>query len=310
MLPIYFAPLQGYTEDAYRRIHNQFAGGVEAYFSPFVRLEHGDLRAKDSRDIRPAFNEGIKLIPQIITGSAEETRQLADILHDKHGYTDIDINLGCPFTLQTRHGKGCGLMTRPDCVKEIAAYIQKRPDIRFSVKMRLGLNDNEDWRTILPILNDTPLQHVTLHPRNGSQRYDGELYMDCFSEFHDKCAHPVIYNGGLRTVEDIQSIERQYPKLKGIMIGRGLLARPTLAAEYTENKTTDRQSLMRIIMGMHDSLIEHYSNVIPSEEQRLAKVKTYWDFLDETIGKKAFKKIKKSGNMKNYLRAINEIRLL
>jgi tRNA-dihydrouridine synthase len=36
MKPIYFSPLQGYTEDAYRRIHAEFAGGVDVYYTPFV----------------------------------------------------------------------------------------------------------------------------------------------------------------------------------------------------------------------------------------------------------------------------------
>ncbi len=42
---LYFAPLQGYTEDAYRRIHNELCGGIKEYFTPFVRLENGGVRS-------------------------------------------------------------------------------------------------------------------------------------------------------------------------------------------------------------------------------------------------------------------------
>ena len=36
---IYAAPLQGFTEVAWRNAHAQCLGGVDAYYTPFVRLE-------------------------------------------------------------------------------------------------------------------------------------------------------------------------------------------------------------------------------------------------------------------------------
>ena len=51
ILPIHFAPLQGYTDAVYRRAHARIFGGIETYYSPFVRMEHGEIRRKDARDI-------------------------------------------------------------------------------------------------------------------------------------------------------------------------------------------------------------------------------------------------------------------
>ena len=48
-LPIHFAPLQGYTEAIYRQAHARIFGGVESYYTPFVRVEHGEIRKKDMR---------------------------------------------------------------------------------------------------------------------------------------------------------------------------------------------------------------------------------------------------------------------
>ena len=42
-LPIHFAPLQGYTEAIYRQAHARIFGGVESYYTPFVRVEHGEI---------------------------------------------------------------------------------------------------------------------------------------------------------------------------------------------------------------------------------------------------------------------------
>lgn len=58
---VYFAPLQGFTEAAYRNAHAEVFGGVDAYFSPFVRIEKGEARAKDIRDVAPENNS----VPEI-----------------------------------------------------------------------------------------------------------------------------------------------------------------------------------------------------------------------------------------------------
>ena len=56
MLDIFFAPLQGYTDDVYRRVHYKLIGGVKNYYTPFVRIEAGAVRSKDQRDIAPENN--------------------------------------------------------------------------------------------------------------------------------------------------------------------------------------------------------------------------------------------------------------
>ena len=55
-LPIHLAPLQGYTEAAYRNAHAAVFGGVDVYHTPFVRIDRGEFRHKDVRDILPENN--------------------------------------------------------------------------------------------------------------------------------------------------------------------------------------------------------------------------------------------------------------
>ena len=43
-LPIHLAPLQGYTEAAYRNAHAAVFGGVDVYHTPFVRIDRGEFR--------------------------------------------------------------------------------------------------------------------------------------------------------------------------------------------------------------------------------------------------------------------------
>ena len=136
-IPIHFAPLQGYTDDAYRRIHHELVGGIKHYYTPFLRMEGGGVRSKDMRDIRPDFNESVPVIPQIIIKSMKEFDYLVGIVEEK-GYTRIDINMGCPFPMQAKHGRGSGLLTHTDIIEDIAKAITDKKGVSFSVKMRLG----------------------------------------------------------------------------------------------------------------------------------------------------------------------------
>ncbi len=306
MLPIHFAPLQGYTEDVYRRLHHSLCGGVESYFTPFLRLEHGSVRSKDMRDIRPEFNAGVPVVPQAIASSAKELEVLIGVVKD-NGYSRLDVNMGCPFPLQTRHGRGAGLLPNINIVEEICDCIKSHPEFTFSVKMRLGMDSKDDWKQVLPILNVTPLCHITIHPRIGAQQYKGEVCMDSFAEFLAQSKHPVIYNGDITTVEQIHQLEADYPTIAGVMIGRGLLARPTLAKEYQQGRTCSDKELVALIKQIHSHLLAHYEQTIPGEAQRLNKVRSYWDYLEASIGRKPWKKITKAGNMKNYLNAVSEL---
>ena len=269
-------------------------------------MEHKGIRTKDARDVRPEFNAGIPVIPQVIAKDGAEFTFLVDYLSDL-GYREIDINMGCPFPLQTRHGRGAGLLQNPECVKEIADLIRQRHDLTFSIKMRLGQTEATEGLTLLSILNETPLKHITLHPRLGMQQYNGETDLDAFQRFADECKHPLIYNGDLRTPSDVHDIITRFPQLAGIMMGRGLLARPSLAREIIDGKEWQRPQRLALIKKMHEHYHAHLSTIIPSEAQLLTKVRTFWEYLEEECGHKSWKKIMKAGSMRNYLNAINEL---
>ena len=316
MKSIFFSPLQGYTEDAYRRIHAELAGGVGTYYTPFLRVEHGKLRSKDMRDVRPEFNAGVAVVPQIIANSASEVDLLFDYVAGLDRYDTIDLNMGCPFPLQTRHGRGAGLMSDKEKVREVVGRLRRRCDeqaasgrklVNFSVKMRLGLESADEWQEVLPVIEEQAPIHITMHPRVAKQQYGGELYMEEFGRFCESAKSAIVYNGDVCSLEDLRRIEECFPNLKAVMIGRGLLARPSLAAEYAEGAEWGSERRIALVTEMHNRLLEHFRNIIPGEEQLLSKVRTFWDYMEEELGRKAFKKIKKAGNMKNYLRAVGEL---
>ena len=305
-LPVSFAPLQGYTDDVYRRLHHQIFGGLACYYTPFLRMEGNGVRSKDLRDVDPAHNEGVPVVPQIIVKSMNEFDYLLQVVKD-NGYQAVDINMGCPFPMQAKHGRGSGLLAHTDIVEAIAKAIVEHKEMSFSVKMRLGWESAEEWRPVLDILNDVPLRQIALHPRIGKQQYKGEPDMEAFAAFYESCKHPLLYNGDLRTVEDIRNIEQKYPKLAGVMIGRGLLARPTLAMEYAKGEEIGWPERRKLLLYMHEQLRAHFESIVNSDAQLHSKLRLFWEYMDTQLEKKVYKKIMKSGNLKNYLTAVSEV---
>ena len=305
-LPIHFAPLQGYTDDTYRRLHHALMGGITTYYTPFLRMEAGGVRSKDMRDIRPEFNEGVPVVPQIIAKSMKEFEYLVDIVEEK-GYTRVDVNMGCPFPMQAKHGRGSGLLAHVDIVTDMAKAMAEKKHLQFSVKMRLGWEDKDEWRPVLEVLNDTPLTQIALHPRIGTQQYKGTVDMESFEAFQSLCKHPLLYNGDLTTLEDIRRIESKYPTLAGIMIGRGLLARPSLAQEYANGSEEPWEKRRNSLHEFHDRLKAHIETTANSEAQVHNRLRLFWEYMEEELGRKVYKKIMKAGNLKNYLAAVREV---
>ena len=306
MYKIEFAPLQGYTDAIYRTIHNKVFGGINCYYSPFIRLEKGEVRQKDIKDILPENNENINLVPQIIVNSNEEFLKLTESVSNL-GYKRIDINMGCPFPLQTKKGRGAAILQNTKHLEDIVESINSINDIDFSIKMRLGMDSAEDAKGALEIINKAKLHHITIHPRIAKQQYKGEIDYQTFDYIYQNCLHPIIYNGDILSQEDIYNIINIYPKIEGIMIGRGLLAKPYLAMELNKTIRLSVSERLSMIMKLHDAIYDHYSSVMQGEHQLLLKMKTFWEYLDEEIGKKPYKAIKKSVNIKKYELAIRLI---
>lgn len=304
-LPIHFAPLQGYTDVIYRNAHAACFGGIDAYYTPFVRLEKGTFRHRDVRGIEPGNNQVPHLIPQLIAPTAEKAEKILSLFIEK-GYKEADINMGCPFPILAKRHNGSGILPYPEEVKALLSLITKYPQISFSIKMRLGWEDPEECLKLAPIINELPLRQVVMHPRLGKQQYKGEVDLKAFEAFQHVCKHPLIYNGDINHIEDIHRIQEQFPGLAGMMIGRGLLANPALAWEYQQNRTLGFDEMKEKIQSMHTYVYEEYIEQLKGGDlQILNKMKAFWEYLLPNADRKLLKAIHKSTNLHKYTQAVH-----
>lgn len=289
---IAFAPLQGYTDAVYRRAHRECVGGMDEYYTPFVRIEKGEVRRKDLKDSDPASNANVPTVAQVIAKDCDEFARLCDALQGQ-GWSRIDLNMGCPFPMQVKAGRGSGLLQHPDRVGEILREMLRRPEVTFSVKMRLGQECVDEGAALMPIINDMPLLHVTLHPRLGRQQYKGMPDRETFRRFYEECKHPMVYNGDITEPAQMAELRGEFPRLKGFMLGRGLLARPWMLSDKNPHE---------VIREMHAIVYRHATEHLCGDSQILSRLHAFWEYVD--IPHKQQKAIMKSTTLRRYDEAV------
>ncbi|MGN0223881.1 MAG: tRNA-dihydrouridine synthase family protein [Muribaculaceae bacterium] len=304
-MKIYAAPLQGYTDSAWRAAHRCVYGdGVEAYFAPFVRVEHGEVRRRDLVDTSPTT--AYTLVPQVIFRDVAEFDIAVQALVNQ-GYTRVDLNLGCPFPPQVKHGRGAGALVNPPLLAVVAERMRSLPQVRFSVKMRLGVDDARQWRASAEALAAMPLEFVTIHPRISRQGYKGELLLDELAEAIKILPHPIVFNG---EVAEIQDIDRAMAieGISGVMIGRGLLRRPSLVAEWREGREWTPAERLKKMCELHQIVFESRSErLLGGDSQVLQSMRTFWDYADGEIDRRQLKAIRKANSLQRYFEAVNQL---
>lgn len=300
---IYIAPVQGHTDAAWRHFHHEIYGGEHIYYTPFIRNEKGGFRDRDMKDFTSELNNGLIFVPQVIFKDMEELRPLLAGLSDA-GAESVDLNMGCPFPLQTARGRGAAFVGKREELEKLPAILAEFQQMKFSVKMRLGYSDPDEWRNAIDVLNALSLDHVTLHPRVAKEQYGGELHYDEFSDFLKASVNPVIFNGEIKTPEDYIDIRDRFPEAEGVMLGRGVLGRPSLPAECEAGKAFEKTERIDRMMRFHNRLLKHYESVLCGDSQILSKIKPFWEYAEEEIGRKAWKAIKKASSRAKYNSAV------
>ena len=67
---ISFAPMEGITGPTYRRVHREFFGGVDRYYTPFLAAnKNHKFKHRETREFLPYDP---CLVPQVLTGNPED----------------------------------------------------------------------------------------------------------------------------------------------------------------------------------------------------------------------------------------------
>ena len=293
----YFAPMEGLTDSVYRRLHHTYFGGVDRYYMPFFSpTVHRSLTPKEDRELPMADSVPFEAVPQIMTKVAEDFLWAAEQCAGR-GYSEVNVNLGCPSGTVVAKGKGSGMLRDLDALDRFLDGIFSAAPLPISLKTRLGIEDPEDFPKILEIYNRYPAKELIIHPRTRKQFYSGALHLEMFRYGVENSKIPLCFNGELRSKEP----PAEFPQVESVMIGRGLVADPGML--IPEGTTMEK------LQQFHDALLEEYTAVFGGARNAMFRMKENWHYWQERFDcdEKLFKRLRKSTDIHEYRAITAEI---
>jgi len=294
----YLAPMRGLTECVYRNTFNSHFKGIDMAVSPFITTVRGKISNKHIKDVLPQNNHALPLIPQLLSKDTEGFIAMAQRLFEL-GYEEINWNLGCPYAMVANKMRGSGLLPFPDKIDHFLKTVLAQIPNGLSIKMRLGRFQADEIFSIIPVLNAYPLSKIMIHPRTGVQMYDGTPNLKLFEKCLFLSNHPVVYNGDIRSINDLELIRDRFPSVDGIMMGRGLLSNPFLG-EMIEHPQVQIDFLR--LKAFHDDLYNQYQSILSGPGHVLGKMKEHWKYLSHCFdnSRNILKRIQRSVTFHQY----------
>lgn len=304
-MKFYFAPMEGVTGYIYRNAHATFFGNVDKYFLPFIAAnQHGTFSTRELHDVLPEHNQGVVVIPQILTNNAEDFIRTSKRLKE-FGYNEINLNLGCPSGTVVAKNKGSGFLSQREDLERFLDEIYTQSMTKISVKTRIGKDNPEEFYELIKIFNKYPMEELIIHPRIQKDYYKNKPNMKVFSDGLALSKNPVCYNGDIFTAKDYKQFSADFPSVDTVMLGRGLLTNPGLIGDIMSNSPLDKQ----LLRAFHDKIYEDYQKILFGERNVLFKMKEIWFYMIHMFSdyEKYAKKIKKSQRLCDYENAVTSL---
>jgi tRNA-dihydrouridine synthase B len=230
---LFLAPMAGITNSAFRRLLSDFGGygalTTEMLSVPaFLHENPAQSAFSKRRDC-----EG-PVIYQLQT-SGEQNLEAAIIKLEKQNPTAIDLNLGCPAPEIQKLASGAALFRDFERLKQVLTRIRDCYQGTLTVKCRLG-DDPENWREPflerLKLFEDFDVHAITVHPRFSTEKLKRRARWQEFPWIASQTRLPIIGNGDICSLRDIQENEATFRPLAGIMLGRIVAQKPWIFREF------------------------------------------------------------------------------
>lgn len=260
------APMAGVTDTVFRRFIRRM-GGCGLMMTEFTSAD-GMLRAWNDKAKRYLyFEDNEHPISAQLFGSnppvmADAARQIEQL-----GFDLVDLNLGCPAKKVVRCNGGSGLLRDLPLIRQIFEGVRAAISIPFTVKFRIGWNDEEVVCVELAkMAEECGLNAVALHARTREQGYGGNARWEYIAAVKDAVRIPVIGNGDIRSPEDAVRMVGE-TGCDAVMVGRTAASNPWIFRQIEQYTAT----------GAYDE---------PSEADRYQMIRTYFEMLvkEQVVG--------------------------
>jgi tRNA-dihydrouridine synthase B len=249
-IPIYgdviLAPMDGYSDMPFRSLARELGSAMS--YTEFINAidviyTHPHLEEK------LAFLENERpIVFQVFDDDPD--RLVKAVLKLSLRRPDIiDINMGCSAKCVSGRGAGAGLLRTPEKIALIFKRLSQALDIPVTGKIRLGWDENSlNYLDVARIIEDNGGQMIAVHGRTRAQAYSGQADWEAIARVKQAVAIPVIANGDVRTVADIDRI-KALTGCDGVMIARAAIGNPWIFSRIDRDQVS--ADLLKQTMHQH-----------------------------------------------------------
>ncbi len=302
---LYFAPFQGITDHLYRNAYAQCFMGIDEMYTPFVSgTGTYNVNPSKLKDFLPFEKNLVSVVPQILSNNADEIIAFAGSV-EMLGYKHINWNVACPFSRIANKMRGSGLLSSPDLLKSILDKVFESISIDFSVKARLGYQNEDEIFKVLEVLNDYPIKHIAIHCRTGVQLYSGKARPELFKSCIKISKHNLIYNGDIYNLGQYEKFKNLLPEQEEWMLGRGVLINPFLPSEIKGKNISDDKK-RELLKKFHNILFTSICSTHSSSAKISGRMKAVWYYMSGVFedGGSVFNSIKRVKTIEEYEKVV------
>ena len=249
---LFFAPMEGITDEAFRKTILKLYPEWDYLACDFLRVPSAGrypikhLVRHFGRDLIEVQWVKDKTLYQILTSHRAYTEQMVKDLENL-GIPWLDVNLGCPSNTVCKNGGGSSLLRDLESLRPLMKMIRDNFKGRLTAKIRTGFHDTSGFEDSIHLLNDEGVEYITVHGRTRDQMYKEPANWSFIEKAVAISKVPIIGNGDIWQVSDIDQMFKQ-TGCHGVMVARGALKTPWMAQDYRRGKVleTDRERFDRI----------------------------------------------------------------
>lgn len=181
----------------------------------------------------------VEELPLSLQLGGDSPRDLAECakIGEEYGYSEINLNVGCPSDRVQSGSFGACLMKEPHLVAEMVAACKAKVKIPVTVKHRIGVNGKENYEDLVnfvDLIQKAGVDGISVHARIAileglSPKENRTVPPIRYNDVYKLKSHfpslPISINGQIKSIGEMKE-HLQF--VDGVMIGRAAYENPFL----------------------------------------------------------------------------------
>ena len=227
------APMQDVTTLPFMRLLGKY-GAPDLLFTEYFRVHRHSTLESHIVDSILDHGTGKPVFAQMIGESLPDLQSTVSAIKERGlPVGGIDLNMGCPAPKVYKKNVGGGLLREPAKIDKILGCLREAIDGRFTVKMRIGFENDRNFEAILDLIEKHQVDLLSLHARTVKEAYRSEVHYEYITRAADRLSIPVLANGDITSVSKGQWVLEK-TKAAGLMIGRHCIRNPWIFRQIRE----------------------------------------------------------------------------